>query len=59
MALIKQLWSFLLAIIGICAIIIALGIMFPDGELLAGLVQLGEALQNLFSAVGDALSGAA
>jgi len=53
-----QLWQFLKLFVVVGGIIIALGTMFPDGELMAGAQQLGEGIVSLFSEIGDALSGA-
>ncbi len=59
MGAIKQLGQLLVTVIFVCGVILALGTMFPDGELGAGAGELGEALVQLFSRVGDAFSGAA
>ena len=58
MGIFGQLWQFLKLFVVVGGIIIALGTMFPDGELMAGAQQLGEGIVNLFSEIGDALSGA-
>jgi len=58
MGIFGQLWQFLKLFVVVGGIIIALGTMFPDGELMAGAQQLGEGIVSLFSEIGDALSGA-
>jgi hypothetical protein len=42
----------------VCAVIIGLGTMFPNGELMAGAGELWEGLVQLLSTAGDAISGA-
>jgi len=58
MGAIKQLGQLLVTVVFVCGVIIALGTMFPDGELGAGAGELGEALVQLFTEAGDAISGA-
>jgi len=55
---IKQLSQLLVTVAFVCGVIITLATMFPDGELMAGAGEIGEGFQQLFSAVGDAFSGA-
>ncbi len=58
MGAIKQLGSLLVLVVFVCGVIIALGTMFPDGELGAGAGELGEGLVQLFSRAGEAFGGA-
>jgi len=58
MGIFTQLWQLLKLLVIVGGIIIALGTMFPNGELMAGAGELGEGIVNLFSAIGDAFSGA-
>lgn len=58
MALIKQMFTLLMIFIFVCAMFIAGGIMFPDGEVGAFFQEMAEGLQNLVSAAGDGASGA-
>lgn len=58
MGAITQLGKLLGTIAFVCGVIITLHTMFPDGELMAGAGEIGEGFQQLFSAVGDAFSGA-
>ena len=55
---IKQLGSLVFMIFVVCSAIIGLGTAFPNGELLAGAGELWEAIQQLLSAAGNAISGA-
>jgi len=57
-AALKQLWQLLVLIFFVCAIIIGLATMFPDGELSAGAGELWEGLVILLSRAGDGISGA-
>jgi len=59
MGAIKQLGQLLVTVVFVCGVIIAVGTMFPDGELGSGAGELGEGLVQLFSKVGDTFSGAA
>ncbi len=57
-ATIRQLGSLVFVIFVVCSAIIGLGTAFPDGELVAGAGELWEALQQLLSRAGDAISAA-
>ncbi len=58
MGAIRQLGSLLVLVFFVCAVIIGLGTMFPNGELMAGAGELWEGLVQLLSTAGDAISGA-
>ena len=58
MGAIKQLAQLLVTIAFVCGVIITLGTAFPDGELMAGAGEIGEALVQLFTAAGEAFRGA-
>ncbi len=58
MGIFTQLWQLLKLLVIVGGIVIALGTMFPDGELMAGAGQLGEGIVNLFSTIGDSFNGA-